>query len=77
MFYKYRPVSAAYLVDAVVPVALLGGVLADAPALGAPHHAHRLPLSPVPRLGAVFVIERRVAVQCQRPVGGGGSTTAR
>lgn len=70
----------SHLVDAVVAVSLLGGILADAPPLGAAHHPHRLPRPPVLGLGSEFVIERRVAVEGQCPaegrdegrVGGGG-----
>lgn len=60
----------AHLVDAVVAVSLLGGVLADAPPLGAAHHPHRLPRPPVLGLGSEFVVERRVTVEGQRPAEG-------
>ena len=56
-----------HLVDAIVAVALLRGILADASSLGAPHHPHWLPRTPVPGLRPVLVVDGGVTVQRQGP----------
>lgn len=73
----------SHLVDAIVAVSLFGGVLADAPPLGAAHHPHWLPRPPVLGLCSEFVVERRVTVESQRSAEGrdeerkGGNTRGR
>lgn len=64
---------ATHLVDAIVPVALGGRVLAVLATLHVPHHPHRLPGPPVLGLGPLAVVDGGAAVQSQRPVGRAGA----
>ena len=61
----------AHLVDAVVPVALDGCILAVLAALDVPHHADWLPRPPVLGLGPFEVVDGSKAVESQGPVGQG------
>lgn len=62
----------AHLVDAVVPVALGGRVLAVLAAPDVAHHADRLPRPPVLGLRPLAVVDGGAAVESQRPVGTAG-----
>ena len=62
----------AHLIDAVVPVALDGRILAVLAALDVPHHADWLPRPPVLGLGPFEVVDGGKAVESQSPAGQGG-----
>lgn len=60
---------APYLVNAIVSVSLLRAVFAVLSTLAAAHNSNRFTLLPIFGLGSVFVIDRDVAVESQRPEG--------
>lgn len=63
----------AHLIDAIIAVALCGGVLAMFPTLHVSDHAHWLPLAPVFSL-RTFLVDWGVAIERQSPLGKTGHT---